>query len=107
MGESIAGAYAAAHQKCDPVSAYGGIVAANRPVTLEMARALNETFSEVVAAPDFEPEALAVLREKKNRRLLKLPAGSARRWGPGGFRPISGGLLMQVADRIDAIACNR
>jgi len=103
VGESIAGAYAAAHQ-CDPVSAYGGIVAANRPVTLEMARALNETFSEVVAAPDFEPEALAVLREKKNRRLLKLPAGLAAGGDRVEFRPISGGLLMQVADRIDAIA---
>ena len=103
VGESSAGAYAAAHQ-CDPVSAYGGIVAANRPVTLEMARALNETFSEVVAAPDFEPEALAVLREKKNRRLLKLPAGLAAGGDRVEFRPISGGLLMQVADRIDAIA---
>ena len=103
VGESIAGAYAAA-QQCDPVSAYGGIVAANRPVTLEMARALNETFSEVVAAPDFEPEALAVLREKKNRRLLKLPAGLAAGGDRVEFRPISGGLLMQVADRIDAIA---
>jgi phosphoribosylaminoimidazolecarboxamide formyltransferase/IMP cyclohydrolase len=103
VGTSIEEAYAGAHA-CDPVSAYGGIVASNRPVTVAMARALNETFSEVVAAPDFEAEALEVLREKKNRRLLRLPAGLAASADRVEFRPISGGLLVQSVDRIDAVA---
>ena len=103
VGTSIEEAYAAAHH-CDPVSAYGGIVAANRPVTAEMARALNDTFSEVVAAPAFDDDALEILREKKNRRLLRLPAGLAAGGHRVEIRPISGGLLMQLVDRVDAIA---
>lgn len=103
VGTSIEEAYAAAHH-CDPVSAYGGIVAANRPVTADMARALNETFSEVVAAPAFDDDALEILREKKNRRLLRLPAGLAAGGDRVEIRPISGGLLMQLVDRVDAIA---
>jgi phosphoribosylaminoimidazolecarboxamide formyltransferase/IMP cyclohydrolase len=93
----------AAHA-CDPVSAYGGIVASNRPVTLEMARALNDTFSEVVAAPDFDADALEALKQKKNRRLVKLPAALAASGDRVEIRPISGGLLMQLVDRIDAVA---
>jgi phosphoribosylaminoimidazolecarboxamide formyltransferase/IMP cyclohydrolase len=103
VGTSIEEAYAAAHH-CDPVSAYGGIVAANRPVTAEMARALNDTFSEVVAAPAFDDDALEILREKKNRRLLRLPTGLAAGGDRVEIRPISGGLLMQFIDRVDAIA---
>jgi len=103
VGASIEEAYAAAHA-CDPVSAYGGIVASNRPVTLEMARALNDTFSEVVAAPDFDADALEALKEKKNRRLVKLPAALAASGDRVEIRPISGGLLMQLVDRIDAVA---
>jgi phosphoribosylaminoimidazolecarboxamide formyltransferase/IMP cyclohydrolase len=101
VGESVAAAYAAAHA-CDPVSAYGGIIATNVPVTAEMARAANETFSEVIAAPDFEPEALEVLRQKKNRRLLRLPADMGRFADPVETRAISGGLLVQTPDRVDA-----
>jgi phosphoribosylaminoimidazolecarboxamide formyltransferase/IMP cyclohydrolase len=103
VGTSIEEAYAAAHH-CDPVSAYGGIVAANRPVTAEMARALNDTFSEVVAAPAFDDDALEILREKKNRRLLRLPTGLAAGGDRVEIRPITGGLLMQFVDRVDAIA---
>jgi phosphoribosylaminoimidazolecarboxamide formyltransferase/IMP cyclohydrolase len=103
VGTSIEEAYAAAHH-CDPVSAYGGIVAANRPVTAEMARALNDTFSEVVAAPAFDDDALEILREKKNRRLLRLPTGLAAGGDRVEIRPITGGLLMQFIDRVDAIA---
>ena len=55
LGASVEAAYAAAHA-CDPVSAYGGVVATNRPVTVAMARLLNETFSEVVAAPGFDDD---------------------------------------------------
>ena len=102
VGESVEAAYAAAHA-CDPVSAYGGVVATNRPVTREMATALNETFSEVIAAPDFEPEALDVLREKKNRRLIRLPAQMGEQREALEMRPISGGVLVQTADRLDAV----
>ena len=102
VGADIAAAYAAAHA-CDPVSAYGGVVAANRPVTAAMARELNETFSEVVVAPDFEPAALALLMEKKNRRLVRLPATLAAQRDPVEIRPVSGGLLVQAVDRVDAV----
>ena len=99
VGESIEVAYERAHA-CDPVSAYGGIVATNRPVTAAMATALNDTFSEVVVAPDFEPDALEILKEKKNRRLLKVAKPA-----PGGVetRPVSGGLLVQQRDAIDGV----
>ncbi|WP_068253378.1 bifunctional phosphoribosylaminoimidazolecarboxamide formyltransferase/IMP cyclohydrolase [Janibacter corallicola] len=99
VGADIEAAYERA-AACDPVSAYGGIVASNRPVTAAMATALNGTFSEVVIAPDFEEEALTILREKKNRRLLRAATPT-----PGGVevRPISGGLLVQDRDAIDAV----
>ncbi|WP_435199886.1 bifunctional phosphoribosylaminoimidazolecarboxamide formyltransferase/IMP cyclohydrolase [Janibacter sp. GS2] len=99
VGESIEAAYERAHA-CDPVSAYGGIVASNRPITAAMATALNDTFSEVVIAPDFDADALAILKEKKNRRLLAVAAPT-----PGGIetRPVSGGLLVQQRDAIDAV----
>ena len=102
VGASVEAAYAAAHA-CDPVSAYGGVVATNRPVTVAMARLLNETFSEVVVAPGFDDDALEVLREKKNRRLVQLPADFAAARDRVEFRPISGGLLMQTVDRLDAV----
>ena len=66
VGATIADAYAAAHA-CDPVSAYGGIIATNRPVTRAMALAANETFSEVIVAPDFDADALEVLRRGDHR----------------------------------------
>ncbi len=102
VGATVEEAYAAAHA-CDPVSAYGGIIATNVPVTKAMALAANETFSEVIAAPSFDDDALEVLREKKNRRLLLLPADMAAHRDPIETRPISGGLLVQVPDRIDAV----
>jgi phosphoribosylaminoimidazolecarboxamide formyltransferase / IMP cyclohydrolase len=102
VGATVEEAYAAAHA-CDPVSAYGGIIATNVPVTAAMARAANETFSEVIVAPAFEPEALELLRQKKNRRLLQLPAGMSRASDPVEFRPVSGGVLLQTVDRVDAV----
>jgi phosphoribosylaminoimidazolecarboxamide formyltransferase/IMP cyclohydrolase len=102
VGATVEQAYAAAHA-CDPVSAYGGIIATNRPVTKAMALAANDTFSEVIAAPSFDEDALEVLREKKNRRLLLLPADMAAHRDPIETRPISGGLLVQLPDRIDAV----
>jgi len=99
VGADIAEAYRKAHA-CDPVSAYGGVIAANRQVTAELARAAADVFTEVIAAPDFEPEALAVLTTKRNVRLLRCPAPAR---GGAETRPISGGLLMQVRDTIDAV----
>ncbi|WP_432509905.1 bifunctional phosphoribosylaminoimidazolecarboxamide formyltransferase/IMP cyclohydrolase [Kineococcus sp. SYSU DK001] len=98
-GTDVADAHAKAHA-CDPVSAYGGVIAANRVVTAAMAEQVAPVFTEVVIAPGFEPEALEVLRAKKNVRLLQLPEGysrQAREW-----RPVSGGVLVQDLDAIDA-----
>ncbi len=98
VGQDIAQAHARAHA-CDPVSAFGGVIAANRTLTLAAAEQIKDIFTEVVVAPDFEPEAIEVLSQKKNIRLLKLasPARAAVE-----TRAITGGLLMQAADRIDA-----
>ena len=100
VGADLAQAYRRAFD-CDPVSAYGGVVALNGTVTAGVAEQVAEVFTEVVAAPGFEPEALDVLRRKKNVRLLRVPSGSA---DPVEFRPISGGVLAQAVDRIDARA---
>ena len=97
--DPIADAHAKAHA-CDPLSAYGGVIAANRPVTAAMAQTVKGIFTEVVVAPGFEPEALEILREKKNLRLLVLPEGFAREAIE--YRPISGGALFQEADRLQA-----
>ena len=75
--DPIADAHAKAHA-CDPLSAYGGVIAANRPVTAAMAQTVKGIFTEVVVAPGYEPEALEILREKKNLRLLVLPENFAR-----------------------------
>jgi phosphoribosylaminoimidazolecarboxamide formyltransferase/IMP cyclohydrolase len=93
--DTIAAAHAAAHA-CDPVSAYGGVIAANRPITREAAESIAPIFTEVVVAPGFEPGALEVLQAKKNLRLLELPGDYQR--GGTEFRLISGGVLMQTAD---------
>ena len=96
--DQIASAYRKAHA-CDPVSAFGGVIAANRTVTLQMAEQVSEVFTEVLVAPGFEPEALELLRQKKNLRLLQLPADFGR--GNQEVRQISGGLLIQDADLFD------
>ena len=99
VGLDIAEAYRKAFAT-DPVSAFGGVVAANRPVSVELAEAMADVFTEVIVAPDFEPDALAVLAAKKNLRVLRV-AGPH----PGTrleTRSISGGLLMQVVDAVDA-----
>jgi len=98
-GSDIAEAHARAHA-CDPVSAFGGVIAANRPVTLAMAEQVAEVFTEVVVAPAFEPDAYALLTKKKNVRLLELPDGYAR--DSVEWRQVSGGVLVQTGDRIDA-----
>ncbi|MEO8749584.1 MAG: bifunctional phosphoribosylaminoimidazolecarboxamide formyltransferase/IMP cyclohydrolase [Allobranchiibius sp.] len=98
IGSDIADAHRKAHE-CDPASAFGGIIATNRTVTAAMADTVKDIFTEVVVAPDFEPEALAILQTKKNLRLLR----AAPREQVGEMRHISGGLLMQQADMVDAV----
>ncbi|WIB26204.1 bifunctional phosphoribosylaminoimidazolecarboxamide formyltransferase/IMP cyclohydrolase [Curtobacterium sp. MCSS17_015] len=98
-GDPIASAHAAAHA-CDPLSAFGGVIAANRPVTLGMAETIADIFTEVVVAPAFDPEALEVLSRKKNIRLLTLPADFAL--AEREVKQVSGGFLVQDADRFTA-----
>ncbi|MGZ4560281.1 MAG: bifunctional phosphoribosylaminoimidazolecarboxamide formyltransferase/IMP cyclohydrolase [Mycobacteriaceae bacterium] len=96
------GAMADAHRKahaCDPVSAFGGVIAANREVTVEMAEQVAEIFTEVILAPSYADGALEVLTRKKNVRVLiaEPPTRAAIE-----LRPISGGVLLQERDVIDA-----
>ena len=99
IGSDIADAYRRSFDT-DPISAFGGVVAANRVVDLAMASTMAEVFTEVIVAPDYEPEALGLLRERKNLRILRVPGPHPGRHME--TRSISGGLLVQVADRIDA-----
>jgi len=98
IGADIAEAHRKAHA-CDPVSAYGGIVATNRAVTAELAAQVAEIFTEVIIAPDFAPEALELLQAKKNLRVVR--AAAVQRGG-GDLRNIGGGALLQSLDVIDA-----
>ena len=97
-GQDIALAHARAHGT-DPVSAYGGVIAANRTVTLAMAQQVKPIFTEVILAPGYEDEALELLRTKKNLRILKLEGEYSRGVE---MREIWGGMLIQDADAIDA-----
>ncbi|HEX6922120.1 MAG TPA: bifunctional phosphoribosylaminoimidazolecarboxamide formyltransferase/IMP cyclohydrolase, partial [Actinomycetes bacterium] len=99
VGADVGEAHRKAHA-CDPVSAFGGVIATNRTVTLAMATQVAEVFTEVVVAPDYEPAALEVLSGKKNVRLLRVSGGH-----PGArveMRTISGGMLLQSADDVEA-----
>jgi phosphoribosylaminoimidazolecarboxamide formyltransferase/IMP cyclohydrolase len=101
-GIAVADDIAAAHRKahaCDPVSAFGGVIATNRPVSAELADQLADIFTEVIVAPDFAEEALTTLTKKKNIRLLRCPSGPRN---VAEFRRIDGGLLLQSVDRVDA-----
>ena len=106
LGADMAQAHRKAHA-CDPVSAFGGVIATNGTVTEEMAAQVAEVFTEVIIAPDFEPAALKILTAKKNQRLLRCaapaPDASGALTGPGGpagldWRQVSGGMLMQSRD---------
>jgi phosphoribosylaminoimidazolecarboxamide formyltransferase/IMP cyclohydrolase len=97
-GAAIAEAHRKAHA-CDPVSAYGGVIAANREVSVAMAEQVSEVFTEVVAAPSYAPGALDVLARKRNVRILQVNA--APRAGTE-MRAVSGGLLVQSRDLVDA-----
>ncbi|GAB1820242.1 bifunctional phosphoribosylaminoimidazolecarboxamide formyltransferase/IMP cyclohydrolase [Herbidospora sp. RD11066] len=97
VGSDVVEAHRKAHA-CDPVSAYGGVIAVNREVTKELAEQIAPIFTEVVVAPSFAADALTVLREKKNLRLLACPQGPRN---AAEFRRIDGGLLVQTVDRVD------
>ncbi|MEJ5253838.1 MAG: bifunctional phosphoribosylaminoimidazolecarboxamide formyltransferase/IMP cyclohydrolase [Acidimicrobiales bacterium] len=94
VADDITTAYVRAHE-CDPVSAFGGIVAVNRPVTVAMAEALAPVFTEVLIAPGFEDGALARLLEKRNLRVLEASPPSPT---VTGLRQIDGGFLVQTPD---------
>lgn len=98
VGTDVAEAHARAHA-CDPVSAFGGVIAANRPVSVAMAEQVAEVFTEVIVAPGYEPGAVEVLQGKKNIRILRyeVTPGSAI-----DLRPVSGGVLLQDRDLVDA-----
>lgn len=98
VGSDIAEAHRKAHA-CDPVSAYGGVIATNRPVSVEMAEQVAPIFTEVIVAPSYDEEALAILSRKKNLRILVAAPFTAR---VHDLRQISGGLLVQQPDQLDA-----
>ena len=98
VGSDIADAYAKAHA-CDPVSAFGGVVAANRLVTVAMAQPLSQIFTEVIIAPEYEPAALEILMKKPSIRILTCPTTNI---SPLELRPVSGGVLVQQTDLINA-----
>lgn len=98
LASTLLEAYTKAYE-CDPVSIYGGIVAANVTVDAETAQKMHEIFLEIVVAPDYSPEALTILTKKKNIRLLKLPTINAPI--PAGMldmKKVRGGLLVQTID---------
>ncbi|WP_200960014.1 bifunctional phosphoribosylaminoimidazolecarboxamide formyltransferase/IMP cyclohydrolase [Mycobacterium sp. Root135] len=95
---SVADAHRKAHE-CDPLSAFGGVIAANTTVTVEMATTVADIFTEVIIAPAYEPGAVEILAGKKNIRVL---VASEPRIGGAEFRQVSGGLLVQQRDAVDA-----
>ncbi|MGN9802414.1 bifunctional phosphoribosylaminoimidazolecarboxamide formyltransferase/IMP cyclohydrolase [Micromonospora sp. L32] len=98
VGADVAEAHRRAHA-CDPVSAYGGVIAVNRPVSVEMARQVAEIFTEVVVAPGYDEGAAEILQAKKNIRLLHAPAFDPL---PAEWRQVTGGVLVQLRDKVDA-----
>ncbi|WP_328845081.1 bifunctional phosphoribosylaminoimidazolecarboxamide formyltransferase/IMP cyclohydrolase [Streptomyces sp. NBC_00258] len=101
-GIAIGGNVAEAHRKahaCDPLSAFGGVIAVNRPVSKEMAEQVAEIFTEVIVAPEYEDGALEALTKKKNIRVLRAHQGPA---ASVEVKQIDGGRLLQVADRLQA-----
>jgi len=95
---SVADAHRKAHE-CDPLSAFGGVIAANTTVSVEMAETVADIFTEVVIAPAYEPGAVEILARKKNVRVL---VASEPQVGGTEFRQVSGGLLIQQRDALDA-----
>ena len=102
LGTDLAEAHRRAHD-CDPVSAFGGVIAANGMVTEALAAQIADIFTEVIIAPGYEPAALDLLARRKNLRVLRCAPPSAMltgSWPAAESRPVSGGLLMQTADQV-------
>ncbi|MFJ8136707.1 bifunctional phosphoribosylaminoimidazolecarboxamide formyltransferase/IMP cyclohydrolase [Streptomyces sp. NPDC096013] len=98
IGSDVTEAHRKAHE-CDPLSAFGGVIAVNRPVTKELAEQVAPIFTEVIVAPDYEDGALEALAKKKNIRVLKAPGGPSNAVE---IKAIDGGALLQVTDRLQA-----
>ncbi|MFG2148967.1 bifunctional phosphoribosylaminoimidazolecarboxamide formyltransferase/IMP cyclohydrolase [Streptomyces sp. NPDC048696] len=98
IGADLAEAHRKAHA-CDPLSAFGGVIAVNRPVTVELAEQVAEIFTEVIAAPAYEDGAVEVLARKKNIRVLKVDGTPHQ---PGDIKPVSGGAVLQQTDMFQA-----
>lgn len=98
IGADVAEAHRRAHA-CDPVSAFGGVIAVNRPVSVELARQIAPIFTEVVIAPAYEQGAVDILAQKKNLRVLEVEPPSR---GTIEFKQISGGLVAQDRDDCDS-----
>lgn len=102
---SVADAHRKAHE-CDPLSAFGGVIAANTEVSVEMAEYVSTIFTEVIVAPAYAPGAVDVLARKKNIRVLVAADDVAPIGAKAEIRQVSGGLLMQERDRLDAAGDN-
>ncbi|MFE1770485.1 bifunctional phosphoribosylaminoimidazolecarboxamide formyltransferase/IMP cyclohydrolase [Streptomyces sp. NPDC059008] len=98
VGADVAEAHRKAHA-CDPLSAFGGVIAVNRPVSVAMAEQVAEIFTEVIVAPDYEDGAVEILARKKNIRVLRAPGAPAN---PVEVKTVDGGALLQVTDRLQA-----
>ena len=98
VGTDVAEAHRKANE-CDSVSAFGGVIATNRPVSVAMAEQVAEIFTEVIVAPDYEPGAVDILSRKPSIRILKTTGHGGRGLE---LRQICGGLLMQSSDALDA-----
>jgi phosphoribosylaminoimidazolecarboxamide formyltransferase/IMP cyclohydrolase len=99
VGSDVADAHRKAHA-CDPVSAFGGVIAVNRPVSVAMAEQVAEIFTEVVVAPGYDEGAAEILSKKPSIRLLVCPPPATR--GGMEIRQVTGGLLLQDRDTIEA-----
>ncbi|MFF0447025.1 bifunctional phosphoribosylaminoimidazolecarboxamide formyltransferase/IMP cyclohydrolase [Streptomyces sp. NPDC004609] len=98
IGADVAEAHRKAHA-CDPLSAFGGVIAVNRPVSVAMAEQVAEIFTEVIVAPAYEDGAVEVLARKKNIRVLRCAEAPA---SPVEVTYIQGGALLQATDRLQA-----
>jgi phosphoribosylaminoimidazolecarboxamide formyltransferase / IMP cyclohydrolase len=98
VGDTVERAHQRAHD-CDPVSAFGGVIATNRPVSVAMAQRVAEVFTEVICAPAYEDGAVEILAAKKNIRILRCPGAPTPVIE---MRDVSGGMLLQTQDTLDA-----
>ncbi|MEU2546454.1 bifunctional phosphoribosylaminoimidazolecarboxamide formyltransferase/IMP cyclohydrolase [Streptomyces roseolus] len=98
IGADVAEAHRKAHA-CDPLSAFGGVIAVNRPVSVAMAEQVAEIFTEVIVAPAYEDGAVEVLAKKKNIRVLRAEGAPSN---PVEVKPVDGGVLLQATDRLQA-----